>query len=67
MNSKNVKHFIIVKYYNRNINHMENDNFIKFWNMMSKEKNENSNFDEYKESFKTSLRSILYNIRYLKI
>ena len=34
---------------------------------MNKVKDENRDFDEYKNSFKTSLRRILYNIKYLKI
>ena len=33
---------------------------------MSKAKNDDRRFDEYKDSFKISLRKILFDIKYLK-
>ena len=66
MNSEIVKEFIIVKHYNRKTDHTKNDIFVESWNIMNKAKNDNRRFDEYKDSFKTSLRKILFNMRYLK-
>ena len=66
MNLKTVEEFMIIKHYNCKTDHTKNDIFVEFWNIMSKAKNDDRKFNEYKDSFKISLRKILFNMRYLK-
>ena len=66
MNSEIVKEFIIVKHYNRKTDHTKNDIFVESWDIMSRAKNDDRKFDEYKDFFKTSLKKILFDMRYLK-
>ena len=66
MNSEIVEEFMIVKHYNRKTDHTKNDIFVEFWDIMNRAKNDDRRFDEYKDSFKTSLRKILFDMKYLK-
>ena len=52
MNSENVKQFMIIKYYNCKMICSKNNNFIKSWNIMNKTKDENRDFNEYKDILK---------------
>ena len=57
---------MIVKYYNRKIDCTKNNIFIKSWNIIERAKNDSWSFNKYKDSFKTSLKRIQFDIIYVK-